>query len=180
MGAGRPIAGPRHGGGRERRARARGQSLVEFAICLPVILYLTSAIIDLARVNLMWNRALTALQYVEQLASEATSSWGYDGTSDSTGPMVEMACKALVDMKAPVGTAEECVTNQVVSFTDPVDDGYGGKMFTVKVEFTVTPLLPISFTGPDGTHYNLLGSYRVSRTRTVRWNKTTFRTDQSI
>lgn len=168
-------AGVHHQGRGGRQARgARGQSLVEFALTLPLLCYLMCAIIDLARVNLAWHRALTAIQYAEQMATDNSTSFPYDAGGPNTTAMVDKICNVLInDFKMPLGEVSDCEKNNVL-FSSPDSDTFGGQKFTITVQFGVNPLMPISFRTPDGKSYNLFASYTVARQRTVRWNKPSY------
>ena len=63
----RPANG--HGNGRRRR---RGQSLVEFAIVLPILLFLTLVALDFGRVYLGWIN-LQSMSRIGRLASNPTA-----------------------------------------------------------------------------------------------------------
>jgi len=166
-----------HGVRRSRRAtrRTRGQTMFEFAIVMPLMAYLFCCIIDVGRVNLMWHRAVTAMEDAVQLATN-NQLGAYDGqTGANTTRIIEMVCNELSALKVPIKSVTDCETNNV-TFSDLSDDTFDGQSFTITVQFTVKPILPIAFTGPgpDKTPYNLFASYNVSQQRTVRKNDTTF------
>lgn len=64
---------------RHRRDRSRGQSLVEFALLLPVILLITLTAIDLGRVFLGWVNLQQMTRVAAGQASEHASAWSTPG-----------------------------------------------------------------------------------------------------
>jgi len=170
--------GIRHG--RRATRRTRGQSLFEFAIVMPLVAYLFCCIVDVARVNLMWHRALTATEYAIEMATDNPpigNNYGFDNGNQNTTNMISILCNALNDMKVPIKSVSDCEVNNVTFSTAAADNfGADGRKFTITVTFTVTPILPIAFRGPDGRQYNLFSSYTVTRQRTLRVNQTTFNT----
>ena len=65
---------------RDRR-RSRGQSLVEFALVLPVLLLLTLIAIDFGRVYLGWVNLQQMTRVAAGYASEHASAWGTPGNA---------------------------------------------------------------------------------------------------
>jgi hypothetical protein len=85
---------------RNRRNAARGQSVVEFALLAPIMIFLLFAIFDLSRIY-------TAMMSVESAAREAadfaTSSqgaiaWSADNLDDTVAEMERRACIAASDL----------------------------------------------------------------------------------
>jgi PKD repeat protein len=62
-----------------RRERSRGQSLVEFALALPVLLLLTLAAIDFGRVYLGWVNLQQMTRIAADQAAANASAWGTPG-----------------------------------------------------------------------------------------------------
>src|SRR5215211_6667782 len=65
----------------DARTRSRGQSLVEFAIVLPVLLALVGVVIDASRVYLAWSSLEAATRDAAQyLATSDTNPYSVDYT----------------------------------------------------------------------------------------------------
>lgn len=71
----RPAAGNR----RDRHARRRGQSLVEFAIVLPILLFLTVIALDFGRVYLGWINLQSMSRIAANLAANNPTAWQAGG-----------------------------------------------------------------------------------------------------
>ncbi len=109
-----------------RRRRERGQSVVEFALVLPIMIFMMVAIIDVARI-------FTTMLSVESAAREAadfgtfgSQKWNdavvqmpVDGTE---AKMVHRACVAASDLPDYVGPDEGC-TNPAFSYELSLDKG---------------------------------------------------------
>jgi PKD repeat protein len=67
----RPAAGHR----RDRHHRRRGQSLVEFAIVLPILLFLTVIALDFGRVYLGWINLQSMSRIAANLAANNPTAW---------------------------------------------------------------------------------------------------------
>jgi PKD repeat protein len=67
----RPADGHRH----DRRHRRRGQSLVEFAIVLPILLLLTLVALDFGRVYLGWINLQSMSRIAANLAANNPTAW---------------------------------------------------------------------------------------------------------
>jgi PKD repeat protein len=63
----------------DRRHRRRGQSLVEFAIVLPILLFLTLVALDFGRVYLGWINLQSMSRIAANLAANNPTAWQGDG-----------------------------------------------------------------------------------------------------
>ena len=66
---------PANGHGNDRHRRRRGQSLVEFAIVLPILLYLTLVALDFGRVYLGWINLQSMSRIAANLAANNPTAW---------------------------------------------------------------------------------------------------------
>ena len=64
---------------RRRNQRTRGQSVVEFALVVPVLLLLTLTAIDFGRVFLGWVNLQQMTRIAANHAAEHASAWGTPG-----------------------------------------------------------------------------------------------------
>ncbi len=116
---------------RVRRLRAhgrRGQALVEFCLCLPLLLAILLAIIEFARLYGMWYVIDTAAFEGARLA--ALESSDYDATK------VEARVKDVLNTS--FGSTESCV----VTVDDSATDSQGVKYVKVQVEITPSLIFP--------------------------------------
>ena len=74
----RPADGHRH----DRRHRRRGQSLVEFAIVLPILLLLTLVALDFGRVYLGWINLQSMSRIAANLAANNPTAWQGGGNAN--------------------------------------------------------------------------------------------------
>lgn len=98
------------------RSPARGQSVVEFALVLPLLLILLLGIVDLARIY-------TTMLTVESAAREAADygafgsyQWKPDVRANTESEMTRRACVAARNLPDYVGTATDC-SNPTVSLS---------------------------------------------------------------
>ena len=66
---------PADGHRRDRHHRRRGQSLVEFAIVLPILLFLTVTVLDFGRVYLGWINLQSMSRIAANLAANNPTAW---------------------------------------------------------------------------------------------------------
>ena len=71
----RPAGPPRRDSTPDRRRRSRGQSLVEFAIVLPILLFLTVVALDFGRVYLGWINLQSMSRIAANLAANNPTAW---------------------------------------------------------------------------------------------------------
>jgi PKD repeat protein len=75
----RPAGPPRRDSTPDRRRRSRGQSLVEFAIVLPILLFLTVVALDFGRVYLGWINLQSMSRIAANLAANNPTAWQSGG-----------------------------------------------------------------------------------------------------
>ena len=78
---------------RRRHKRTRGQSVVEFALVIPVLLLLTLTAIDFGRVFLGWVNLQQMTRIAANEAAEHASVWAVPGPADPTGEKAEYRAK---------------------------------------------------------------------------------------
>ena len=102
---------------RSRRDGARGQSIVEFALILPLLLILFLAVADLARIY-------STMVTIESAAREAADFGAFNSRNWETSPvdnaaltmsqMRERACIAARNLPDYVGPDDNCTNPQIV------------------------------------------------------------------
>ena len=75
----RPFHRPRYAA---RRERSRGQSLVEFALVVPILLFLTVIALDFGRVYLGWINLQSMTRIAANLAANNPTAWNGGGDPD--------------------------------------------------------------------------------------------------
>lgn len=111
-----------------RRQRSRGQSLVEFAVMLPLLVLILALAAD-------FGRAFTAYIAISSAAREG-AAYGMLSTSNSTNA-AGIRAAALADAPSIWGTAP------TVSAPAPTTDSQGYKKVTVTVNYTFSTVIPI-------------------------------------
>jgi Flp pilus assembly protein TadG len=105
---------------RAARPRTRGQSLVEFALILPIMLTLFGACIDIARVYGAWVTVEAAARdAAEQVASDAAITTNSAATTRAK-QIVCTETSGLAGFVAPVGNPTACTAPTVVVACAPV------------------------------------------------------------
>ncbi len=106
----RSLAGATRSEGHER---SRGQSVVEFALVFPLLMFIFLGILDLSRV-------FTSQMVVESAAREAadfgsfnSKRWIDPNVAGTTAAMIERACVASRNLEGYVGTATTCTNPSV-------------------------------------------------------------------
>ena len=149
-----------------RRPRSRGQSLVEFALVLPLFLLLVMGIMDLGLAVFSYNSITNAAREGARLAivNQDTSKVSAKATSQARiarSPTVTVAYyQANTDgtpntaKTCPIGAATYigvgCLA--VVTFTgtyQPITPIIGGVLFKNGVTFTAKSVLPVEFSCPS-------------------------------
>jgi len=128
---------------RHATARRRGQSLVEFALILPILLTLTGAAIDLARVYSGWVTLEAATRdAAEQVATDATVTT----SSAATTRARTILCAQLVNtpgFAAPPGNPTNCTSPSLTVTWSKSTTGQGTAQNPV-VTVTVVSSLPFA------------------------------------
>jgi hypothetical protein len=107
------------------RTHVRGQSIVEFALVLPLMLFLFVGIVDLGRVY-------TAMIGVESAAREAADYattrgaplWTVDALPSREAEMRERACTAASSLPDFVGSFSDCTNPKPAFFVSPDGERY--------------------------------------------------------
>jgi Flp pilus assembly protein TadG len=133
------LRSPRRAIRRSSRANGRGQSLVEFALILPILLTLTGAAIDVARVYAGWVTLESATRdAAEQVATTETSQTAAAAKAKS------IVCSELVNtagFTAPPGNPTNCSSPSVTA-TWTSDPSSPNSIKNPLVTVTVTTSLP--------------------------------------
>jgi hypothetical protein len=105
-----------------RRSTERGQSIVEFALVLPLLVFLMVAIVDLGRIY-------TTMLSVESAAREAADFGSFDSSNWSTGQIADTelnmetaACVAASNLPDYMGPDDNC-SNPTWSYQLSMDKG---------------------------------------------------------
>lgn len=131
---------------RRRRERSLGQSLVEFAIVLPVFLVIVSAAVDLGR--MAYGRitiANVAREASFQAAQTPTSYLAGQACNTSTNLVI---CRGILESKGSVVTVDPADITMTCS---PSCTGAMGNTVTVKATGTFNLLTPVMATFFGGT-----------------------------
>lgn len=139
-----------------RRERSAGQSVVEFAIILPVMLALLGAIVDFSQVYDNWITLQAAgRDAAERAASQAATSAQAQTLAKDTVCSQSVRLRAF---SAPPGNPSACTTPTVtvtafsVSTTAPgASTKYPVGSATVEVAYPFRPLFTYPFLGSAGT-----------------------------
>lgn len=135
---------------RRRRARSHGQSIVEFAIVLPVMLAIGGVLIDAARLYQVWTslEAATrdAAQYLATSSSDATSpdyTWAGDDADGKAAYILTAATAYPVEPSESAEALASCDVPQVTTFyaqdTTKANGGTGANPLSTA---TVTVCIP--------------------------------------
>jgi Flp pilus assembly protein TadG len=123
------------------RKRSRGQSLVEFALILPILLTLTGAAIDVARVYGGWVALEGASRdAAEQVATDATVTT-LAGAQAKAKTIVCSQLANSVGFVAPPGNPSACTSPSIVT-TWATSIATPGSQLHPLVTVTVTTTLP--------------------------------------
>jgi Flp pilus assembly protein TadG len=125
----------------QTKKRRRGQSLVEFALILPILMTLTGAAIDVARVYGGWVALEGASRdAAEQVASDKTSTT-LAGAQAKAQTIVCTQLANSVGFVAPPGNPAACTQPTVVATWNSVITTPGSAKYPL-VTVTVTTALP--------------------------------------
>ena len=132
---------PRRETRRHATARRRGQSLVEFALILPILLTLTGAAVDVARVYGAWVTLEAATRdAAEQVATDVTVTTSAAATTRAR----TILCGQLVSAPgfvAPPGNPSNCTSPSLTVTWTKSTTGQGSTQFPM-VTVTVVSALP--------------------------------------
>jgi Flp pilus assembly protein TadG len=164
-------------GRRSRRpSRSRGQSLVEFAIVLPVMLAIGGVLIDAARLYQVWvtleSATRDAAQYLATSSDDPTSpdyTWAGANADDKAAYILTVATNYPVERSLSETSMASCDTPQVTTFyTQDTTAASGGSAANPLSNATVTvcipfhTLFPYPFLTTDGAFF-----LRTERTMSV-------------
>jgi Flp pilus assembly protein TadG len=108
---------------RRRRRSERGQSIVEFALILPVLAFLMVAIVDLARIYTTMLSVESAAREAADYGSFGSQKWApAPAVTTTVAEMEHRACVASSDLTDYAGTATTC-TNPSFSYELSMDNG---------------------------------------------------------
>ena len=109
-----PSTAPSHRPKR-RNARRPGQGLVEFALILPILLFVLFGIIEFARILQAWlsveNAARFGVRYA--VTGEFDAAYCAQAAADLSGTYADIAAHDLAD-----GSADCLVGNSIVNYED--------------------------------------------------------------
>jgi PKD repeat protein len=139
------AARPRRRPGARAEGHSRGQSLVEFALVLPVLLLLVLMALDFGRVFLGWVVLNNAARIGAQYASLHPQAWGSPGNS---GQQAEYQGQIQAAMNAVTANCDTGGTGAIdpPSFVDQDGDGAStglGDNVVVSISCDFQPLTPL-------------------------------------
>jgi Flp pilus assembly protein TadG len=107
---------------RKRRSE-RGQSVVEFALILPLLVVIMVAIVDLGRIYTTMLSVESAAREGADYASFGSQKWATDDSAASTiTELTRRSCVAASNLPDYVGGTDTC-TNPLVNYCLSNDDG---------------------------------------------------------
>jgi hypothetical protein len=107
---------------RNRRPNERGQSVVEFALVLPILVFLMVGIIDLARVYTTMLSVESAAREAADYGSFGSQKWASTAVVGTKADMWNRACVAASDLPDYVGPDTAC-TNPGFDYDLSQDSG---------------------------------------------------------
>lgn len=123
---------------RLRRRRSRGQSLVEFALGVPIVLLLLCGAVDLGR---GFYADITLTQAARDGVRALAAS-----TSTGSGPGKAAACQAVTDATTNLGSGVTCTASCPSDPAGCTTDNSGtpaGQDVTVTVTYSFKPMTPV-------------------------------------
>lgn len=132
-------------GRRSRQPGAGGQSLVEFALVLPVFLLLLFGVIDGGRVIFAYNQMSQVTRDVARVASTACFRTT-PACDQSSGPIATSIASQAAGYQAPVTWTVTCVNpaTGVPPVGNAEDSCKAGSLVRVSIASTLTLLTPIA------------------------------------
>jgi Flp pilus assembly protein TadG len=109
------------------RGRARGQSVVEFALVLPLLLVLLLAVADFARIYTTMLSVESAAREAADFGTFGAERWRTDSYATYTVPEMERrACLATKNLPEYVGTDDSCTNPTLTYCLTPSEGGACG------------------------------------------------------
>lgn len=162
---------------RSRLIASHGQSVVEFAIVLPLMVVILVGIVDLARVYTTMLTVESAAREAADYAAFGSYQWKPDVRANTEKEMTRRACVAARNLPDYVGTDTEC-TNPKVTFT-PVAESCDVATNDPPCDVTVTVRYDFQLLVP--LHIELMGaSYGLPSTLTIERSSTFAMSDLSL
>jgi Flp pilus assembly protein TadG len=112
---------PRETSSREPVEGSSGQSLVEFALVLPIALILFVAIADMSRIYVAMITIESAAREAADFGAYGSSNWSLGNETDTRAAMEERACLASQHLTGYVGTGTTCSNPAVAIELTEVD-----------------------------------------------------------
>jgi Flp pilus assembly protein TadG len=133
-----------------RRRRPRGQSLVEFAVVLPVMLAIVGVIIDAARLYQVWtsleSATRDAAQYLATSSTDPTApdyTWPGEDADSKAAYILSLATGYTVEPALDEDTLTTCDEPRVATtYTQDTEEDNGGSVSNPVSTATVTTCLP--------------------------------------
>jgi Flp pilus assembly protein TadG len=102
-----------------RRRSERGQSIVEFALILPVLVFLMVGIVDLARIYTTMLSIESAAREAADYGSFYSTKWADPAVAGTRDKMKERACVAASDLTDYAGPDANCSNPTVTCALSP-------------------------------------------------------------
>lgn len=156
------------------RDRERGQGVVEFALVLPIALFLLVAVADMARVYTTMATVESASREAADFGSYGSGNWDSANKSATMASMEERACTASRHLTDFAGTTTSCTNpsttitlidsagNPATGCDDPQRVG-GPCRVKVDLQYTFDLLVPFGF-DVNGIRLGIPESFTFTRT----------------
>jgi PKD repeat protein len=126
---------------RRRRERTRGQSLVEFALVVPILLFLTIIALDFGRVYLGWINLQSMTRIAANLAANNPTAW--NSPSDAKAANVKATYQAQIANDAAATNCQLPIVSVARTAPAPVFTGTDiGDTVTVSMSCTFGVITP--------------------------------------